>query len=155
MEKLLPSYLGVLVAVFVATIGLLQYLTARKQWRTAHNRGVLDQFERRYQVYKELREVVGAIAGSSQAAHDGFIKAQEAAERAKFLFGDDVVSYVNQLVRDVTDLSSVISELKEAQGEERSAGLKAERRLRDSVEKFRTEGTELFAHYIRFADKIE
>ena len=99
-----------MTAVAVAVIGYLQFRTARLQWRTAHNRAVLDQFERRYKVYKMLRGLIRAIQGSSDAAHEGFLKAQEAAERAQFLFGDDVVSYVNQLLRDITDLSTVIAE---------------------------------------------
>lgn len=154
MEKMLPAYLSVLVAIIVAAIGLLQYLIARKQSRTAHNRAVLDQFERRYEIYRELRKIVGSIAGSSQAAHEGFVKGAEAAERAKFLFGDDVVSYVDQFVRDVGDLSDLVREYDGAQGAEREANNKRQRLLRDRIEKFRTDGTELFARYIRFDDKI-
>jgi hypothetical protein len=154
MDKLLPIYLSVVVAAFVAAIGLLQYLTARKQWRTAHNRAVLDQFERRYQIYKELREVVGSIVGSGRATQENFVKVAEAAERSKFLFGDDVVAYIDQFVRDVLELSSLVSEFEGTQGSERDANLKAQRRLKDSIEKFRTDGTTLFARYIRFADKV-
>jgi hypothetical protein len=154
MEKLLPAYLSVLVAAIVAVIAFLQYRTARQQWRTANNHAVLDQFERRYAIYTAFREVIGSIVGSSHAAHDGFIKAAEAAERAKFLFDDDVVSYVDQLVRDVSDLSNIVRERNdETHGDDLKKNVQEERRLRDRIEKFRTEGTELFARYIRFPDK--
>lgn len=154
METLLPAYLSVAVALFVAAIALLQYFTARKQWRTTHNRAVLDQFERRYEVYRALREIVGSITGSGRATQDNFIKAAEVAERTRFLFDDDVVTYVDQFVNDVRDLSSLVSELPGAQGAERKKNLDAQRQLKDRIEKFRTEGTALFARYIRFADKI-
>ena len=154
MEKVLPAYLSVVVAAIVAVVAFLQYRTAKQQWRTAHNRAVLDQFERRYAVYAAAREVVGSIVGSGRATIENFVKVAEAAERAKFLFGDDVKKYLDRLVANISELSSLDTELGASEGEERKLNIAAQRRLKDEIEKFRMEGTELFARYIKFADKI-
>jgi hypothetical protein len=92
----LTAWLGLGVAALVAVIGLLNFLTARQQWRTANNRAVFDLFQKRYEVYQEFREIVRWVTGSGKADSMMFVKAAEAAERAQFLFGDDLVRYLRQ-----------------------------------------------------------
>jgi hypothetical protein len=152
-EHLLP-WLTLGIAAFVAVIGALQFLTARKQWQTANDRAVFDQFKSRYEVYREFRDVVVKVTGGhiDQAT---WLKAAEAAERAQFLFGDEIILYLNQFVRELTDLQCLIAELEATtQADARKKNLEEQRRLRNKLQEFRNIGPLLFGKYIRFDRKL-
>jgi len=85
-------------AVFVATIGYFQ-------WRTAQQKVVLELFDRRHEIYREIREAVARITGSGRADLDIEIKVAEALERARFFFGIEVIRYLEQFVEAVRDLN--------------------------------------------------
>jgi hypothetical protein len=142
-------WLSLGVAIVVACIAFLQWLTAREQWRTANNRAAFDLFQKRYEVYQEFRDVVGNITDSKTR-----IKAAEAAERARFLFQEDVTIYLDQFIRDLLDLESIGSEFDSLQGDDRRKNLDQQRRLKGRIEEFRTKGPLLFGPYIRFDQKI-
>jgi hypothetical protein len=150
----LSSLISLAIAAVVAFIGCLQWRTARLQWKTTHNRAVFDQFERRYTIYKALREVVGAVTRSGSADQKLFVNAAEAFEEAQFLFGDDIVAYLKQFTNDLLLLESLVTEQSEANGPGLANNLKEQDRLKDRIQEFRTTGKALFSVYIRFDQKI-
>lgn len=150
----LTAWLGLGVAAFVAIIGLLNFLTARQQWRTANNLAVFDLFQKRYEVYQEFREIVRLVTGSGKADSMTFANAAEAAERAQFLFGDDLVGYLRQFTDNIRDLENYCQEQAGLQGDDLKRNLEAQRRLKNNIEGFRTKGPTLFSQYIRFDQKI-
>jgi hypothetical protein len=152
--QLLPAWLSLGVAIVVAFIGFLQWRTAREQCRTANNRAVFDLFQRRYEVYQEFRYIVGVLTGSVPKDSKVWMKAAEAVEKAKFLFGDDVVAYLDQFRDDIRDLENCVKEIENLQGSDQQKNLEKQCRLRNSIEEFRTKGPTLFARYIRFDHKI-
>jgi hypothetical protein len=54
---------------------------------------------------------VAAVVRSGEVNREMFIKAAEALERAQFLFGKEVVSYVRQFIELVSNLECVNSEI--------------------------------------------
>ena len=150
----LTAWLGLGIAAFVALVGLLNLLTARQQWRTANNRAVFDLFQKRYEVYQESREIVSRMTGSGKADSMMFVKAAEAAERARFLFGDDVVAYLRQFADSIRDLETFCQEQPSLQGDDMKRNLGAQRQLKNTLEEFRTKGPALFSQYICFDQKI-
>jgi hypothetical protein len=145
--ELLPSWISLGIATFVAAIALLQ-------WRTARQRAAIDFFERRYAVYNEVREVVRMVV--SCPTREAFCKFAEAAEQANFLFGHDVNSYLEQLREALLDLETHTSELTpdEQDPEIRKAHVGKARQERNQIEEFRTTGTALFGQYMRFDQKV-
>jgi hypothetical protein len=90
------------IAVFAAFI-------AYRQWRTAHQRVVLDLFERRMTVYDDARSVIGEIMREGTANNAIFFRYGQATDRLGLLFGDEVVAYsdktrerINKLVMHET-----------------------------------------------------
>jgi hypothetical protein len=77
------------IAVFAAII-------AYRQWRTAHERVVLDLFERRMAVYDDARKVIGEIMREGTADAALFFRYGQATDRLSLLFGDEVVAYSDQ-----------------------------------------------------------
>jgi hypothetical protein len=126
---------------------------------TAHTinvnqRTVLDFVERRYAVYQEFRETVTRVTGSGRADSALSFKAAEALERAQFLFGDDVVQYLQRFTNSVCDLECYCAEQAGLQGDDLKRNLEAQRRSKDAIEEFRSTGPALFGRYIRFDQKI-
>ena len=85
----MTATLTVLVAVVVAIIAFLQWVTARQKV-------VLDLFDKRFAVYEELREVVGRHVSRGAASIEDMGKFTRAAGRAQFLFGPEVTTFLEE-----------------------------------------------------------
>jgi hypothetical protein len=146
-------YLPIVIAGFVALVGLLQLCTAVVQWKTAHNRATFDLFEKRLEIYRVFREAVGRLVASRSDA-SAYLKAASALEGATFLFGADLREYLERLVNDIGYLQDLVRErdgLTAPQDLKKS--FQQERFYADRIERFRIEGVALFAKYIRFDQK--
>ncbi len=141
------------VATFVGVVGLISLLTAQQHWRAEHNRAVFDLFDERYDIYQQLRDIASMVK-TGHADREMFASATEALEKAQFLFGQDVVSYVRQFAENVRNLECVASEIGRAQGGEIKANLAEQKRLKEEIHNFFVEGTSMFSSYIRFDQKI-
>jgi len=145
------------VATFVALIGLLQFLTAREQARTANNRAVLDLFEKRYAVYEGIRSVVGKVlthGSANMQKMQVFMEAAVVAEKAKFLFKEDINGYLKQFLDDLTRLECLESERKTLQHDGEQKNLNSQQQIRDRIALFYKDGAQRFAPYIRFDHKL-
>jgi hypothetical protein len=142
------------IAAIVAFIGHLQLLTAREQSRIANNRFCFDLFQKRYEVYQELRAIVRGVTSSGRADSAMCVKATEAAERAQFLFDVDLVAYLTKFTNDLRDLESFCEEQAGLQGKDLKENLDKQGLLKSRIKEFRTRGPALFGSYIRFDHKI-
>jgi len=86
------------IAVFAAFI-------AYRQWRTAHQRVVLDLFERRMAIYDAARAVIGEIVREGAAEEGVFFRYVQATDRLPLLFGDEVVKYSNETRERINQLT--------------------------------------------------
>jgi len=93
----MPPWVEYSKALATPAIALLAIVVAIMQWRTAHQRVVLDLFERRMKVYSEIRAVIGSIIGSGKLANEKYFEFMRAIDGAKFLFGREVNRYLKQL----------------------------------------------------------
>jgi hypothetical protein len=143
------------VATVVAVIGFLQWRTARLQWLAAHNRAAFDLFNKRYEIFLVFRTVVAAVVAKGRVGPELEIKAGEALEEARFLFGKDVMSYLDGFKSDMTSLNVRVAEIESAQGPDRTTNLAQQRFFKNKIEAFRTTGIDLFAQYIQFDQKIK
>jgi hypothetical protein len=84
----------------VATIAVALFATliALGQWWTARQKLVLDLFEKRFQVYMDLRSVASEILQHGQVRERGRIN--EVIARAQFLFDEDI----NERLRKIYSL---------------------------------------------------
>jgi hypothetical protein len=78
------------IALLAATIGLLQ-------WYTAHRRAMLDLFDRRMEVYSDIRSVIDQITASGKCTYEANFDYLRVIDRATFLFGRDVNAYLERL----------------------------------------------------------
>jgi hypothetical protein len=91
----LIAALGVVIAGFGALIAYFQ-------WRTAHQRVVLDLFERRLAVFREIEEAAKAALNDlgKQKLEPAFLSYVRAEANARFLFGEEVITALARLRED-------------------------------------------------------
>jgi hypothetical protein len=82
----------IFIAGFVAFIGY-------RQWRTAHERVVLDLFEKRYEIIDRLHSIIGGVIREGRAPTATAIEFLRGTQRATFLFGAEVNAYLDETYR--------------------------------------------------------
>jgi hypothetical protein len=95
----MQGWATVVIAFAVALIGYAQ-------WRTANHRVVLDLFERRLKVYDDLSEVMRDVLRHGAVSNDTLRAYFRGENAALFLFGSEVVAYLQSLRKDFAFLSS-------------------------------------------------
>ena len=146
MERDTQSAQWIIAAVTAIFVALVAFLL----WCTAHQKAVLDLFERRHSIYETVRKTVGMMIrdlnGFDQACEAEFVQAMG---RAYFFFCDDVVGYLEQLWKAITDVREADTELKDS-STHAALGATAEKRRKamNRITTFYTEGRPLFSKYM-------
>jgi hypothetical protein len=83
-----------------------------------------------------------------------YMDAAVAAERAKFLFDEDINRYLEQLLKDLGNLESLGSEQNIVEGVALEKNLNSQQQIKDRITLFYKDGTARFAPYIRFDHKL-
>jgi len=83
---------------FIATIFIALFAAniTYRQWATAHERVVLDLFERRMTVYENVRKVIAEVTRDGTADGETVLHYVQAADRLGLLFGMEVLSYSDE-----------------------------------------------------------
>lgn len=89
-----------LSALLTPTIAAIAIVIAFMQWRTAHQKVVLDLFERRLAIIESAREAAWAVAVEREVEKAHRL-ATDAAIRSRFLFGQDVVELLAEFQNNV------------------------------------------------------
>lgn len=123
----MPPWLSVLqglltpaIAVAVATIGFLQ-------WRTAHQKVVLDLFDRRFEIYTETSKFLRhAVNNRSSMELEFLLGFHTVRNRATFLFGEDLCDHLRVIHERAIQMASSSAGLPELKrGAERKALVKS------------------------------
>jgi len=80
-------------------VGVVVAVIARRQWRTAHEKVILDLFDRRMKIYEAFRETMtdynqgdGDLVGSQIR-----FRLQRLWSEARFLFGAEVPDFIREI----------------------------------------------------------
>jgi len=94
----------ILLTTTVATVAvaLCAALIALGHWRVARQKLMLDLFDKRFQVYMELRSIVSEAVQFNQIKEKGRIN--EVIARAQFLFDDDINDHLKKIHSLVCEL---------------------------------------------------
>jgi hypothetical protein len=95
MEHSGESMAALVQAFTTLVLGIVAAYIAWRQWRTSQDRLVLDLFERRFQVFQELtRTIATAFNSKPNVEFQDLTSFDTATEKARFLFGPEVHSYL-------------------------------------------------------------
>lgn len=100
MYEVLKDFAGPVATIIAAAAA--SYITwrfSRAQMRATDTRVVLDLFDRRWEVTQELRSAIGAMMTEGVSRGKPFWDFARAAQRAEFLFGQEVTDYLETLRR--------------------------------------------------------
>ncbi|WP_426227403.1 hypothetical protein [Pararhizobium sp. DWP3-4] len=92
-----PAWIQAMQALATPAIALAAGVIAYRQWRTAHEKVVLDLFEKRFEVFMSVREIVSK--GGNRKLFTDLGLANEVLARGRFLFGRDVVDELVEIHR--------------------------------------------------------
>jgi hypothetical protein len=142
-------------AFVVAIIGLLGALIAYFQWRTAHQRVVLELFDRRVAVFRELEDAAKGMLNAvgrkdMEAPFWSYIRAEA---NARFLFGEEVIAALTRLRGDIADAMS-FSEISDDQPERQQMSDRKYRALQNIAAFLQGGSAPLFGPYIRLDQKM-
>lgn len=135
------EYVTAFVALVVAVIAFMQ-------WNTARQKVILDLFEKRFEVYQQIRDVLASVV--TQTTVNEFIRLKN---RASFLFGNEVGDFLNITRRDLIEISVARDFIKQVPPNEEQA--EAERLLAraDRMSSFFVDFDKLVAPYMKHTQK--
>jgi hypothetical protein len=99
-----PTWIQYLQALSTPAIALLAVTIGVLQWRTAHQRAVLDLFDRRMENYDALNAAIFEILREGKATTTNLVAFDRAVSRARFLFGKDVAEYLGKTRQTIVGL---------------------------------------------------
>ena len=139
----------------LAAIAALGVLIAYFQWRTAHQRVVLDLFDRRLQTFELVEGACTSIISSGKASMDTLRLLHQAKGKARFLFGDDVNAYLKDRIADCAFLLAFTSEVIDERAEpDRQKLIDKKYGALTKIADFQTEAPPIFAPYMRLDQKL-
>ena len=139
-----------LAAIFVSiVVTIVQYA----QWRTANQKVVIALHERRFTVYSQIEKAVQAVLREGEPDHEDMYEFTVGQSAARFLFGDDVRSYLQDLREHLAWLVSFNSPIIEASPQREQLIEEKYNRLKYFFEFF-DRSPEIFAPYLRLDQKI-
>jgi hypothetical protein len=99
----LPICVQYLQALSTPAIALLALVIGVAQWRTAHQRAVLDLFDKRLAIFNALSVVVSKIVALGRVSHQDEMEFAQATRQVDFLFGPEVKRYLDELYRAMSE----------------------------------------------------
>lgn len=148
----LPKWVGWLQALTIA-IASLAAVVGIGQWRTAHQRAVLDLFDKRFEVYQHLCEIVGEIVGSGNVSNADQIKFLRATQKVGFLFGPEVERYLDTVHNAMGRHHVAAIEAEANDPDKKAAALDRVRAAFGEIAAFFTQFRKLVTPYLRAHQK--
>ncbi len=101
------TYASIMQALTTLVLGIFAAFIAWRQWRTSQDRVVLDLFERRFQVFQELTRAIAAAFNKPNPVVSDLANFDAATEKARFLFGPEVHSYLVEVRKHLIDVIAI------------------------------------------------
>ncbi|KRB61385.1 hypothetical protein ASE04_21200 [Rhizobium sp. Root708] len=144
----MPAWIQVFQALLTPVVAVAVAVIAFLQWRTAHQKVVLDLFEKRLSVFTQAREAVHRVMIDGKADHVAHREILEALDGSTFIFGSDVREYLHELANTFALLNAKNAEM------EIDARAAPERRAAfDKIIAFYRRAPELLSPYMRMDQK--
>jgi hypothetical protein len=143
---------ALLTPAIAATVALIAFF----QWRTAHQKLVIDLFERRMKIYTQCKGLLRKIlANPAQGANETAFEFQNAVAEAEWLFGDDMRTLLDRAETAIFDLAIREAELNGAtQAEQRKPIVEKRRIALDLIRTvYHTELKRLAKPYLQLAQR--
>src|SRR5262249_21539477 len=150
----LPIWMQYLSAISTPIIALMVAMIAFAQWRTAHQRMILDLFQRRMDLIDLVSTAASTIVIEGALRNenvDGFLRARRG---GNFLFGREVTTNITETYNRLSDLHPTEMLMKGAQGDEQKQLGEKYLAIRNELLRFHETFHTLVAPYVRMNQKL-
>lgn len=106
-------FIRLLQGLLTPVIGGIATYIAWQQWQTNRQKLNLDRYDRRLRIYEEVRKILSIIARDAKASTEDLLKFRTAVSEADFLFGQEVVEYIDQLYKRGLNLWGLTQEYRD------------------------------------------
>lgn len=93
----ISEILDISKALLTPLVAIVATYIAWQQWKTNKQKLVLDRYDRRLHVYGEVRKILSIILRDAKASYDDLLKFRTSVSEADFLFGDEIISYIDEI----------------------------------------------------------
>lgn len=147
--KMLAALGPALAASVTLLVGIMVAVIAYRQWRTAHEKLLIDLFDRRFSVYASIKEIIAEFQRDPLKAKV-LIETSEAFAKSRFLFGKDVYTKLFEIRDDMLRWSEVRLEDRLDDNEKQNR-FRDDRNasLRSKVRAFEKDMPSIFSRYIK------
>jgi anaerobic ribonucleoside-triphosphate reductase len=126
------DWIDVLSALLTPTIAILGIYIAYQQWRTNKNRLKLELFDKRYEIFTNIKKFIANILTSGIVEQGADIQFLRDTKSVAFLFDEQIANLTNEMYRMATKLQAL------EKTEKGSIGEKLEKNLdkQDEIKKW-------------------
>ena len=144
-----PSLISVIIAAIVGVVGFQQYLLARRQTALAREKFTLDLFDKRFEVYTATMDLL--LRAMSTTDRTPLIEYLRRTKQADFLFGAEIVNYVDALYQKAVDIETTRAVCEPLPpGPRRTELAQREERLHIEIADEVPKAKEVFGPYLKF-----
>jgi hypothetical protein len=149
LQALLTPAIGVL-AVFIS---VMQWHTADQQKKIAHQRVILDLFDKRIETFDALNGTMSEVVRKGTASVEDVMSFARVASRARSLFGDEVIDYLQQTRTAMVRLRLAAAMTQTDDDAKRAAAADREAELMTALMDFYDNLWKLVQPYVRMQQK--
>jgi hypothetical protein len=91
-------------------VGLVGVLIAYLQWITAHQKIVLELFDKRFEAFQNVSRSLSPLIVHGSISQNEYFEYVRAMERCQFLFGKEIYDYLSSLKKDMSFLVAFTDE---------------------------------------------
>jgi hypothetical protein len=139
----------------VPIIGAIAALVAYLQWVTAHQRVVVDLFDKRLAAFNAIRDSVVPVMREAAISQREFFDFVRAEDRCRFLFGADVLKFLVEMRNDLAWLASYSDAVIDSRPtDQRSKLIDKKSDILIRVSEFDKTAIPLFARYMKLDQRM-
>ena len=98
--------IDILKALLTPTIAVVAVYIAYQQWKTNQQKLIWARYDRRLHVYEEVRRILSIITRDADVSYDELLEFRTSVSEADFLFGPEIMDYIDTLYKRGVKLHS-------------------------------------------------
>ncbi|MHA7872630.1 MAG: hypothetical protein ACX939_09800 [Hyphococcus sp.] len=103
-----------LAAFLTPAIGVGTLFIAYQQWRIERLKLKLDRYEKRLNIYEEVRRFLGVIQQNAKAELEDLFRFKAMTSEADFLFGAEIPEYLDEIYKQGIQLTVAVNEYRDS-----------------------------------------
>lgn len=96
---IMEQFIEISKAFLTPVIAIVATYIAWQQWKTNRQKLNLERYDRRLNVYEEVRKILSIIVRDAKASTEDLLKFRTSVSEADFLFGPEIPQYIDEIYK--------------------------------------------------------